>query len=125
MCDVDINPILTPACRFVNQGWKQVPARRATTLLGVHLIRSSTRNPNLFPSRIFISEDGAHDLAMSPDMQPYLRLIKAGLQGPDTTSHLAGYSKRKRTDGSHCQRDHAEMSGGSTRAFSKLYGFVG
>jgi hypothetical protein len=35
-----------------------------------------------------VSEDGAHELATSPDMQPYLRLIKAGLQDRDTTPHM-------------------------------------
>ena len=35
-----------------------------------------------------VSEDGAHELATSPDMQPYLRLIKAGLQDKDTTPHV-------------------------------------
>jgi len=35
-----------------------------------------------------VSEDGAHELATSPDMQPYLRLITAGLQDQDTTPHL-------------------------------------
>jgi hypothetical protein len=33
-------------------------------------------------------EDGAHELATSPDMQPYLQLIKAGLQDQDTTPHM-------------------------------------
>ena len=33
-------------------------------------------------------EEGAHELATSPDMQPYLRLITAGLQDHDTTSHM-------------------------------------
>ena len=34
------------------------------------------------------SEDGAHELATSPDMQPYLQLIMAETQGKDTTPHL-------------------------------------
>jgi hypothetical protein len=29
-------------------------------------------------------EDGAHELATSPDMEPYLRLIMAGMQDHDT-----------------------------------------
>src|SRR5229473_1532366 len=40
------------------------------------------------PIKNIISEDGAHDLATSPEMQPYLRLIKAGLQDRDTAPHL-------------------------------------
>jgi hypothetical protein len=33
-------------------------------------------------------EDGAHELATSPDMEPYLRLIMAEMQGADPTPHL-------------------------------------
>src|SRR5216683_2895061 len=40
------------------------------------------------PIKAIVSEDGAHELATSPDMQPYLRLIKAGLQDKDTTPHF-------------------------------------
>jgi hypothetical protein len=40
------------------------------------------------PIKNIVSEDGAHELATSPDMQPYLRLIKAGLQDKDTTPHF-------------------------------------
>jgi hypothetical protein len=40
------------------------------------------------PIKNIVSEDGAHELATSPDMQPYLRLIKAGLQDKDTTPHV-------------------------------------
>jgi len=35
-----------------------------------------------------VSEDGAHELATSENMQPYLRLLKAGLQNNDTTPHV-------------------------------------
>lgn len=35
-----------------------------------------------------VSEDGAHELATSPDMQPYLRLITAGLQNQGITSYM-------------------------------------
>ena len=34
------------------------------------------------------SEDGAHELATSENMQPYLRLFKAGLQNKDTTPQI-------------------------------------
>src|ERR1700681_2281655 len=34
------------------------------------------------------SETGAHELATSETMQPYLRLLKAGLQNKDTTPHV-------------------------------------
>src|SRR5271170_283787 len=40
------------------------------------------------PIKDLVSEDGAHELATSPDMQPYLRLIKAGMQDRDTTPHM-------------------------------------
>ncbi len=41
------------------------------------------------PIKDLVSEDGAHELATSPDMQPYLRLMKAGLQDRDPNPHLA------------------------------------
>jgi hypothetical protein len=44
--------------------------------------------PKSIPLKDLITEDGAHELATSPNMQPYLRLIKAGLQDQDTTPHL-------------------------------------
>lgn len=40
------------------------------------------------PIKNLRQEEGAHELATSPDMQPYLRLIKAGLQNQDTTPHM-------------------------------------
>ena len=40
------------------------------------------------PIKAIVSEDGAHELATSPDMRPYLRLITAGLQGKNTTPHF-------------------------------------
>ena len=40
------------------------------------------------PIKNIISEDGAHELATSENMQPYLRLLKAGLQDKDTTPHV-------------------------------------
>jgi hypothetical protein len=33
-------------------------------------------------------EDGAHELATSPDMEPYLRLIMAQMQGGDATAEV-------------------------------------
>ena len=45
-------------------------------------------NPESIPIKNLRSEDGAHELATSENMQPYLRLLKAGLQGNDTTPHV-------------------------------------
>jgi hypothetical protein len=45
----------------------------------------SDKKPKSIPIKNLVSEDGAHELATSPDMQPYLRLIKAGLQNQDIT----------------------------------------
>jgi hypothetical protein len=45
--------------------------------------------PKRIPISGLKSEDGAHELATSPDMQPYLQLIIAELQGHDTAPHLA------------------------------------
>jgi hypothetical protein len=33
-------------------------------------------------------EDGAHELATSPDMEPYLRLVMAQMQGGDATAEM-------------------------------------
>jgi hypothetical protein len=41
------------------------------------------------PISDLISEDGAHELATSPDMQPYLQLIMAEMQGKDPAPHLS------------------------------------
>jgi hypothetical protein len=46
------------------------------------------RKPKPIPIKDLISEDGAHELATSETMQPYLRLLKAGLQNEDTTPHV-------------------------------------
>jgi hypothetical protein len=48
----------------------------------------SEEKPKPIPIKDLASEDGAHELATSPDMQPYLRLIKAGMQDHDTTPHM-------------------------------------
>ena len=48
----------------------------------------SDKKPKAIPIKDLISEDGAHELATSPDMQPYLRLIKAGMQDRATTPHM-------------------------------------
>jgi hypothetical protein len=45
-------------------------------------------NPESIPIKNLRSEDGAHELATSPDMQPYLRLIKAGMQNHDITPNM-------------------------------------
>ena len=46
------------------------------------------RKPEPIPIKDLISEDGAHELATSETMKPYLRLLKAGLQNKDTTPHV-------------------------------------
>src|SRR5207237_10223740 len=38
-------------------------------------------------------EDGASDLASSPDMEPYLEYLMAAMQGADVTPHLEELSK--------------------------------
>ena len=48
----------------------------------------SDRKSKPIPLKDLISEDGAHELATSPDMQPYLRLMKAGLQDHDTEPNV-------------------------------------
>ena len=48
----------------------------------------SDRKPKSIPMKDLISENRAHELATSPDMEPYLRLIKAGLQNHDTTPNM-------------------------------------
>jgi hypothetical protein len=40
------------------------------------------------PIKHLRQEDGAHELATSPEMEPYLRLIMAQMQGGDTTAEL-------------------------------------
>ena len=46
------------------------------------------RELNQVPLESIDSEDGARELATSTDMEPYLRLIMAEMDGEDTTSHL-------------------------------------
>ena len=48
----------------------------------------SDKKPKAIPIEDLVSEDRAHELATSPDMQPYLRLIKAGMQDRDTAPHM-------------------------------------
>ena len=38
------------------------------------------KNPESIPIKNLRTEDGAHELATSENMQPYPRLLKAGLQ---------------------------------------------
>jgi hypothetical protein len=45
------------------------------------------------PIKDLVSEDGAHELATSENMQPYLRLLTAGLQNKDTAPHLEEITK--------------------------------
>jgi hypothetical protein len=40
------------------------------------------------PIKDLVSEDGAHELATSADMKPYLEYLKAEIQGHDTAPHL-------------------------------------
>ncbi|HYM07297.1 MAG TPA: hypothetical protein VEU11_12120 [Terriglobales bacterium] len=53
----------------------------------------SDKKPKSIPIKDLVSEDGAHELATSPDMQPYLRLMKAGLQDNDTTPIVEGIAQ--------------------------------
>jgi hypothetical protein len=48
----------------------------------------SDKKSKPIPIKDLISGDGAHEMATSPDMQPYLRLIAAGLQDYETTPHM-------------------------------------
>jgi hypothetical protein len=48
----------------------------------------SGKKSESIPIGDIVSEDGAHELATSENMQPYLRLLKAGLQDKDTTSQV-------------------------------------
>jgi hypothetical protein len=40
------------------------------------------------PIKAIVSEDGAHELASSEAMQPYLELLKAEIQGHDITPQV-------------------------------------
>ena len=40
------------------------------------------------PIKDLRQELGAHELASSPDMEPYLRIIMAHMQGGDTTAEM-------------------------------------
>lgn len=53
----------------------------------------SDETPKPIPIKDLRQEEGAHDLATSPAMQPYLRYIKAGLQDQDTTAHIEEIAK--------------------------------
>ena len=53
----------------------------------------SDDGPKRIPISELVSEDGAHELATSPDMQPYLKLIMAELQGNDTAPLLSAITK--------------------------------
>jgi hypothetical protein len=46
------------------------------------------REPTRIPISDLVSEDGAHELATSADMQPYLRLAMAILKDTDPTQEL-------------------------------------
>jgi hypothetical protein len=44
--------------------------------------------PESIPIKDLMSEGGAHELATSETMQPYLQLLKAAVQNKDTTKHV-------------------------------------
>src|ERR1044072_3546914 len=44
--------------------------------------------PERIPIRDLRQEDGVHERATAPDMEPYLKLIMAQMQGADPTSEL-------------------------------------
>jgi len=50
----------------------------------------SNKRTKKVPIKDLVSEEGAHELASSPDMEPYLRLMMAGMQhGADISPHMA------------------------------------
>jgi hypothetical protein len=50
----------------------------------------SDQEPKRRPIKDLISEEGAHELATSPDMEPYLKLMMARMQhGADISPHMA------------------------------------
>ena len=54
----------------------------------------SDKKPKSIPIKDLLSEEGAHELANSPDMEPYLRLMMAGMQhGADISPHMAEVAK--------------------------------
>jgi hypothetical protein len=53
----------------------------------------SDDGPKRIPISELVSEDGAHELATSPDMQPYLQLIMAELQGNDPAPLLSAITE--------------------------------
>jgi hypothetical protein len=53
----------------------------------------SDETPKLIPIKNLRHEDGAHELATSPDMEPYLEYIMASMQGADVQPHLEALSK--------------------------------
>jgi len=53
----------------------------------------SDKKPKSIPIKDLVSEEGAHELASSPDMEPYLDLIVATMQGADVKPALEALSK--------------------------------
>jgi hypothetical protein len=53
----------------------------------------SEKNIKRIPIKELRQEEGASELASSPDMEPYLRLIMAAMQGADVQPHLEALSK--------------------------------
>jgi hypothetical protein len=50
-------------------------------------------NPKIIPIKDVRQEKGAHELASSPDMEPYLKYIMASMQGADVQPQLDALSK--------------------------------
>jgi hypothetical protein len=53
----------------------------------------SSKKIKKIPIKDLRQEEGASDLATSPDMQPYLQCIMAAMQGTDVQPHLEALSK--------------------------------
>ena len=67
-----------------NDGQRYLPA---TLQAGSHEM-SEDDSIRRLPIKDLRQEDGAHELATSPEMEPYLRLIMAQMQGGDTTAEM-------------------------------------
>jgi hypothetical protein len=47
-----------------------------------------SNDPKVIATKNLVAEEGASELASSPDMEPYLRCAMAGLQQKDITPHV-------------------------------------
>lgn len=50
-------------------------------------------NPKQIPIKDLRQEEGASELASSPDMEPYLKIMMAEMQGADVQPHVDALSK--------------------------------